>query len=40
MIILMVHTEKFMEIIESDAKKGRFIVSEYGSTGENKEKNL
>ncbi|MBD22276.1 MAG: hypothetical protein CL572_01250 [Alphaproteobacteria bacterium] len=25
------------EIVESDARKGRFIVSEYGSTGENKE---
>ena len=26
------------DVIESDEKKGRFIVSEYGSTGENKEK--
>ena len=28
------------DVIESDAKKGRFIVSEYGSTGENKEKKI
>ena len=26
------------KVLESDTKKGRFIVSEYGSTGENKEK--
>jgi len=28
----------FGEVVESDAKMGRFIVSEYGSTGESKEK--